>query len=175
MTLENSRANEIAKQLTRLKGKNQNLVILETGTIRNTEPQYVTGDGHSTHIICNWVKKNGGNFRSADLDISVAKTYLTKLGLIEYVTLVQSDSVKFLKDFSGKADLVYLDTANDASLILREFQAIEGKMQPWGVVIIDDCVPGSTELMKGNKVIPYAKKKGYRVELKPRQGMIWFS
>lgn len=178
MSLDKSRANLIITHLNRLKQiYNKPLRIVETGTIRNIKPEYILGDGHSTHLIAQWIKDNGGSFFSIDQNIEVADNYLKELGLREHVQLLPYDSVTFLRTFTKndiKLHLAYLDSGNDPNLILAEFQTIENMMLPQGVIIIDDCVPGSNELLKGNKAIPYAKEKGYRVELKERQGVVWF-
>lgn len=175
MQLNDSRANLIIEHLNRLQPIYGNLTIIETGTIRNVDPEYILGDGHSTHLVAQWVSKNGGNFYSIDLDISIAHTYLKKLGLRKHVNLRAGDSTEILQTFNTPVHLVYLDSGNDADLILSEFKAIENLVVNEGVVIVDDCEPGSDELLKGNAVIPYAKTKGYKVNLKPRQAVIWFN
>lgn len=177
MSLDKSRANILTKYLDQLTTKfDEPLVIVETGSIRNVAPQYVLGDGHSTHIVANWLLNQNVKhaFYSVDLSIVVAKKYLEKLGLIKYVNLIQSDSRAFLEEFPGTFHLGYLDSANDATLILEEFQILENKMVPGGIVVIDDCHLNSPTVVKGHKVIPYATKAGYDVTVKNGQGVIRF-
>lgn len=176
MKLNESRANLIVAHLNRLKQTYENLVVVETGTIRNVNPEYIVGDGHSTHLIAQWIKDNGGNFFSIDLDISVADKYLKDLRLRKWVQLQPYESITFLnilKKQNLKIHLAYLDSGNDATLILNEFKVVENMILPGGVVIIDDCKPGDKSLLKGNEVIPYAQNKGYKINLKERQGVIW--
>lgn len=171
MNLENSRAWSLRKYIRELEDKMGKLIIVETGTIRNAASQYVIGDGYSTEIIARYIKnsEHKHDFYSVDLDISVCQKYLQNRSLLSYVKLVQSDSINFLQNF-GKVDFAYLDSGNDAQLILNEFKLVEGTAK---IVVIDDCVPGSHELLKGNLVIPYVKAKGYRFQLTNRQGIIW--
>jgi predicted O-methyltransferase YrrM len=176
MKLHESRANLIIEHLNQLKQIYGDVVVVETGSIRNVKPEYIVGDGHSTHLIAQWIKANGGNFFSIDLDTSVAKKYLTELNLINWVQLIQMNSVNFLnklKQDGVKLNLAYLDSANDPDLILAEFKIVESMMTPEGIIIIDDCIPDHPELLKGNAAIPYAKSQGYKVNLKARQGVIF--
>lgn len=170
--LTKSRANLILQYLEKLRYEFGPLVIVETGTIRNTAPEYITGDGHSTHIIAKNIQVPPDTFYSIDLDIAVAERYLQSLNLSDKVNLIKSDSVQYLHSFNKPIHLAYLDSANDPVVVLNEFKAVESKIVKRGYVIIDDCVPGSLELLKGNQAIPYAKSKGYKINLTDRQGVI---
>jgi hypothetical protein len=173
MKLEQSRAWKLRAYIQWLELKYGDLVIVETGTIRNAASRYMLGDGYSTEIIARYLKASQykHEFYSVDLNTYTAQQYLKNRNLLVQVNLVQSDSVAFLQNFGKTINLAYLDSDNDATLALQEFQAIEGKMR--GVVIMDDCDMDSHELVKGHLVIPYAQGK-YKVELFERQGVIWF-
>lgn len=180
MSLQHSRAQLLVQLLDKLQDAvSERLTIVETGSIRSINEPYVLGDGHSTHIIADWLSRQPRphDFYSIDLDTTIAEDYLKKLGLADQVVFLQGNSLDVLpKLSSARVHLAYLDSANDAALIEAEFKILEKVMAAnVGVVVVDDCKPGSHELLKGNLVIPYAKAQGYRVTLTDRQGIIWFS
>lgn len=151
----------------------RDLVIVETGTIRNTDEIYKEGDGWSTYYICRYLKESNYNhkFYSIDLDVSISRKFLTEQGLVEYVNLLAEHSVTALSSFRH-IDLAYLDSANNAELILMEFKRVENSLSKSGVVIVDDVIMDSELIVKGHKVVPYATEKGFTVEIKNRQAII---
>ena len=159
-----SRAKNIIKELEKL---GENPTIIETGTIRNTKQEYAEGDGHSTLHIARWIKENGGTFHSIDLHIATSMKYITQLGLAKYVNYHQGNSLNVLPKLKG--DLYYLDSANDADLILEEFKLVEPHAK---TVIIDDVDPNNPELQKGLKVISYIDGK-YDYKIENRHLTIW--
>lgn len=162
-----SRMTAIIPYLNKLKQTYPVLNILETGTIRNTAAEYVTGDGHSTVHIAEWVKLHGGRFTSIDLYTGVADRYLSELGLRDNVTLVQSNSLLAIAAVTTPLHFVLLDSANNADLILAEFRLVAPKVVKGGIVMIDDVNMTSVSIVKGHKVVPYAREQGYTVELLP--------
>lgn len=145
------------------------LVIVETGTIRRTEPEYEAGDGHSTRYIAEWVKKTGSiftgsAFHSIDNDISIANKYLLDLmGLRIYVFLKEGNSLDWLPKFKH-IDFCYIDSANDAENTLQEFLIAWPKITPGGCLMVDDCNEASEELFKGDKLIPHLREKNINFE-----------
>ena len=144
------------------------LTIIETGTIRNTAPQYHDGDGHSTLYIAAWVKLNGGNFYSIDLYTGTCEEYLSMVGLDSHVKFRQQDSITAINDIKAPIHFALLDSANVAQLTLDEFKAIESKLIPGSTVIIDDVIMDSKDVVKGHKVVPYIKEKGYPYVIQDR-------
>lgn len=159
-----SRMTIIPTYLTALKARFGLLNIVETGTIRNTNKDYVEGDGHSTLHIAEWIKHNGGNFTSIDLYTEVAKRYLTSHNLQNFVKFEQGDSRRILAEMTKPLHFVLLDSANDVDVILGEFKLVEPLVVDGGIVMVDDVYMDSVNVVKGHKVIPYAREK-YRVYL----------
>ena len=153
------KAQNIINQLDALRAKlGRDLIIVETGTIRNTNPDFEHGDGHSTRFIAEWVKENGGFYTSIDIDCSVAKKYLFDLSLRQYVTLTEANSLDALPRFNA-IDFCYLDSANDADNCLAEFLIVWPKITTGGSVMVDDCNEASAELFKGDLLIPYLRER----------------
>lgn len=139
-----------------------NLNIVETGSIRNTGSAYAIGDGHSTEHIARWIKesKRPHSFTSIDLDTHVAESYIQSLGLSNYVKFIMGNSHDVIPTLNENIHLALLDSANDADVILTEFQLVLPKMNKRGAIIaIDDVFPGSKTVVKGHKVIPYAQEQ----------------
>lgn len=150
--------NPKAETIIRVLNESRPRYIVETGTIRNIE--YEVGDGHSTRYIAEWVRDNGGVFTSIDLDIEVSLIYLDENGLMPFVNLWQGNSLDLLPKIK-KIDFAYLDSDNDADLILNEFLIVWAKCK---VVMVDDCSMESEELMKGKKLIPYLIENNIKFE-----------
>jgi hypothetical protein len=163
------------------------LNILETGSIRNDNPQYADDDGWSTVCFCEWTKANGGNVESIDLDTSAAKRVLEARGFTAPdVLLHQAHSVEWLGKaianrsyHAGRAhemvvpDLhfAYLDSDNDPTLILCEYLLVTQMMPAGGIVLIDDIDPGTASgARKGHAIMPWLEKKGQEYTIVGRQG-----
>lgn len=142
-------------------------VAIEIGTIRNTSAQHADGDGHSTLHISEYIKESGADidFYSVDIKISVAEKYIAEKGLSDYVTFQKADGLKFLTLWE-KAHFIYLDGENDAKDCLKQFLMALQRIQPRGVIIIDDCYPQSVEIVKAQDVITYLDETGksYMIE-----------
>ena len=152
-----AKSDQIVKLLNELKPK----VIVETGTIRNVSKEHEQGDGHSTRFIAEWVKENGGEFISIDLKTSVCSEYLKMLGLAKYVILIEGNSLDVLPRL-GEIDFCYLDSENSPELILNEYKLVKSK-----VVMIDDCIEGSSVYRKGELLIPYLREQGINFDSLP--------
>lgn len=171
-----SRAINLVTLLRRLEFEFQrSLKIIETGTIRALGLQYEEGDGHSTRYIAEFINRSiyAHEFYSVDLDISTAKKYLSQLGLLKYVGLVQSDSIVFLTK-QQDVDFVYLDSANDPDHILAEFLTIKDSVNLGGIVVIDDCIPVSHEVLKCHKVLPWLQEHNQKYEIIGRHLVVYF-
>lgn len=145
------------------------LTIIETGTIRNMAPEYHAGDGWSTVYISEFVRAHGGDFTSVDLDISTAKKMLGSLDLAGYCKLVQYDSLMWLRDKAPQGiHFALLDSANDANHTFREFELVRPKMVAGGIIVIDDVIPGSREVVKGQRVYSLVQRKGLKHKLDGR-------
>ena len=152
--------NELFK---RMKGEPK--VIVETGTIRNER----NADGHSTIKFANYVIKNGGHFSSVDNNLEAVKlsrkvcNYKAPLtALSSQVNIIHSDSLTFLSDFKQKIDVLYLDSANDKHLILKEAKMAMSKLKKDSIIMIDDAGKDANA-EKGDLVIPWLKENGWEI------------
>ncbi|SNR15670.1 class I SAM-dependent methyltransferase [Tenacibaculum jejuense] len=154
--------------------ENNAKVLLETGTSRNGLKN-TKGDGAATIVFGLWAKKNSAKLYSVDIDpISVQESEkeVKNQNLSEYVNVVLSDSVTYLKDFEQNIDFLYLDSYDysekDEDIQkksqehhLNEFKAIENKLHDKTVVLIDDCkLKGGG---KGRLVIDYMLKNNWKI------------
>lgn len=155
--------------LDQLKKQYGQVSIVETGTIRNTNVRYATGDGWSTYWIAKWVKENNGTFVSIDIDPITAQNFMVRHDLQNSVKFYRGNSLLLLPQIVGPIHFVLLDSANDAKHILKEFKLVEGSAT---IIVIDDVIMDSPDVVKGHQVVPYAQARGHRVELKDRLAII---
>lgn len=150
------------------------LNIVELGTIRNAASEYSTGDGWSTLHIAKWLRGKPHNFYSVDLKIDVARELLLERGLLAYVKLHESHSHTWLEhDCPRPVHFALLDTANDAQNTWREWQLIAPKLHPEAIVVVDDVNLESSELKKGDILIPKLQANpNWHVELTNRLAII---
>lgn len=149
------------------------LVMLETGSIRSTEARYEAGDGWSTLAFARHAQDAGSRFVSIDLDTSAADEVLRREGLRDAVDLRQGDSRTVLPGVLEELvllDVVLLDSDNDADLIMDEFLLVEPYMGSGSVLLVDDVVPGSRTVVKGQRLLPYLESHGYTTEIIERDG-----
>jgi hypothetical protein len=152
------------------------LAILETGSIRNEAEEYHQNDGWSTLTFAQHVKEHGGSLTSVDLDITAADVVLNRHGLRDTVNLVQEHSIDFLGwsiAAGARYDVILLDSANDADLILHEYML--AKHLGAGLILVDDVEPGSATVVKGHKLLPMLNAHGASPRLLRRTGAGSFS
>lgn len=150
-------------------------IIVETGTARNGTAN-CHGDGCSTIIFGEWASKNNAHLYSVDINIENLLNAAKDLGdSKDFVDLVHSDSVEFLKNFNQNIDFLYLDSYDyEAHNPLPSQQHHLNEIiaaYPWltekSVVMIDDCdLPNGG---KGKLVIEYLLNKGWKKVLKGYQ------
>lgn len=163
--LKNKKQKAWLKALSHI--KNNNLIVLETGRIRN--PAWKISDGNSTYFLTRLKKiktlisidndtENYSDFKSSQ---DYCENYLNakQLNKIQFINGDSVSSIKNLPD-NIRLDFVLLDSANNPDLILNELKAVEPLLKkPLSIVIIDDVsLPGK----KGTKAIPYLIAKGYK-------------
>jgi len=153
------------------------LTIVETGTIRNHLPNFAKGDGHSTLHFTKYVYDFGGEFYSVDID-PIAVVVSTMVCTKEYpsamdnVHIIESDSVAFLESFEKPIDVLYLDSANDAELILNEAKAALCHLHPESLLLIDDCFnENDYHVEKGSLAIPFLEENGWVMEVSEYQAL----
>jgi hypothetical protein len=153
----------------------RSIEILETGTIRGPTERSKIGDGWSTLFFAERSKHVGGSLISIDLDVSVARDVLRGYDVYEKVELVEGHSIRRLTELVRRgfqADVVLLDSDNDAMLTLHEFMIVQSLVRPGGIVMIDDVrTPDQPPAaVKGNLVWPYIKGLGWECTTMTRHG-----
>ena len=81
---------------------------------------------------------------SVDIDpmaVMISKTLCTQQFpvIADDVHIIESDSVAFLESFDEPIDVLYLDSDNDANLILNEAKAGIRNLHEESIILIDDC------------------------------------
>lgn len=97
----------IFKELDKL--KNKELTIIETGTMRKDSPD---GDGNALELFEQFAldrRENKTSIFSVDID-EEAVDFAIKRKKVDSTTILQMDSVAFLKAVQFPADLYYLDS-----------------------------------------------------------------
>jgi len=151
--------------------------IVETGTIRGHLDDFKFGDGHSTLRFAEYISRFGGELYSVDIDpmaVMISKTLCTKeFPLIaDEVHIIESDSVAFLEAFDEPIDVLYLDSANDAELILNEAKAGIRNLHEESIILIDDCFnENKYHVEKGSLVIPFLEENGWIMEASEYQAL----
>ena len=145
----------------------KNPTIVETGTIRIHGDLGLIGDGHSTLKFADYCSKFGGKLYSLDIDpeaIALSSWMVSRKYPNVEVNVIHSDSVAFLESFDEPIDVLYLDSANDANLILNEAKAALGCLHEESIILIDDCFSDeqktSSMIQKGDLVIPFLEENG---------------
>ena len=154
----------------------KNPTIAETGTIRIRGEKGLLGDGHSTLKFADYCSKFGGKLYSLDIDpeaIALSSWMVSRKYPNVEVNVIHSDSVAFLESFDEPIDVLYLDSANDANLILNEAKAALGCLHEESIILIDDCFSDeqktSSMIQKGDLVIPFLEENGWVIVFKKYQ------
>jgi len=148
------------------------ITIVETGCIRNSTEEAKMGDGWST---LNWeyyaIKTN-----SKVYTVDISESYIAKSKEIvkpsKFVEYHVGDSVRFLEEFKGKIDFLFLDSfdyCGDENNIkachnhsLNEIKAAWSKLNNKCFVLIDDVFDDKWT-GKGFLTIPYLLEKGFEL------------
>ena len=168
------------REVLRLLDERGAKTLLETGVAR-MGLEKSKGDGASTIVFGLWAKQNDAHLYSVDIDPEAterAGQAVANMDLSDSVTLVTSDSVAYLDEFTDMVDFLYLDsydyhktdtaiqTASQAHH-LKEIEAIEGCLHEDTVILIDDCdMPNGG---KGKLVIERLTANGWKVHMSEYQ------
>ena len=168
------------REVLRLLDERKATTLLETGVARMGLAKS-KGDGASTIVFGLWAKQNDAHLYSVDIDPEATKragATVDEMGLKDSVTLVTSDSVAYLDEFTDTVDFLYLDSydyhKSDVEIQkasqdhhLKEINAIEGCLHDDTVILIDDCdMPNGG---KGKLVIEYLAENGWKVHMSEYQ------
>jgi hypothetical protein len=166
LPLENGRYSTFIESLNLLFERNVRTIV-ETGTARCGDTNF-DGDGGSTIIFSHWAKEHGAKMFSVDISqphIDLAKA--ASSSYLENIEFVLEDSVKFLKEFPGQIDFLYLDSYDydeenpnpPQEHALKEIMAAYDKLTDHSIIMIDDCnIPGGG---KGKLAIDYLINLGW--------------
>lgn len=168
------------REVLRLLDERNATTLLETGVAR-MGLEKSKGDGASTIVFGLWSKQNDAHLYSVDIDPEATKragVAVDAMGLGDSVTLVTSDSVAYLENFTDSVDFLYLDSYDyhktDTAIQtasqnhhLKEIKAIEGCLHDDTVILIDDCdMPNGG---KGKLVIERLTAQGWKVHMSEYQ------
>lgn len=168
------------REVLRLLDERNATTLLETGVAR-MGLEKSKGDGASTIVFGLWAKQNDAHLYSVDIDPEATKRAglaVDAMGIGDSVTLVTSDSVAYLDDFTDSVDFLYLDSYDyhktDTAIQtasqnhhLKEIEAIEGCLHDGTVILIDDCdMPNGG---KGKLVIERLTAQGWKVHMSEYQ------
>ena len=168
------------REVLRLLDERGAKVLLETGVAR-MGLQKAKGDGASTIVFGLWAKNNDAHLYSVDIDPEATRragVAVDEMGLGDSVTLVTSDSVEYLDQFTDAVDFLYLDSYDyhktDTAIQkasqdhhLKEINAIEGCLHDDSVILIDDCdLPNGG---KGKLGIQYHTEAGWKIHMSEYQ------
>ena len=143
--------------------------IVETGTARGKIKfffirKYNWKDGMSTIMFAEYAKSINGKLHTCDIskeNIENAKKFTKSFK--NYINFYVNDSIRFLKDFNEKIDLLYLDSfdGHDSKLAsehqLKEAEASINKLHLNSLILLDD------KGAKTNLSIDFYKKNGFKV------------
>lgn len=167
--VRNLRESTLLQAIGRLPGGR--IVVVETGTLRDSSPEARLGDGWSTYTIAQALADRGipgSKLYSIDISpkcIDVSKRTVPR-ELHPWVSWICADAAETLRTLPvERIDLLYLDSCDDPAQTLAEFRSAQDKLTPHTVVVIDDTSPrpGAQE-GKGTLAIPEARRLGWRVE-----------
>ena len=168
------------REVLRLLEEREAKVLVETGVAR-MGLEKSKGDGASTIVFSLWAKQNDAHLYSVDIDpeaTAKAGEAVAAMELGDHVTLVTSDSVAYLENFTDAVDFLYLDSYDyhktDTEIQrasqahhLKEIVAIEGCLHDDTVILIDDCdMPNGG---KGKLVIERLTANGWTVHMSEYQ------
>lgn len=117
-------------------------VIIETGTYRQENNYF--GDGCSTLLFDCYVDNYGGTLLSVDIDPIACELARTTT---KHAEIIESDSVEYLGNLTGRCDLLYLDSYNiedwyndweAAAHHLKELFAAKNVIVPGTLIVVDD-------------------------------------
>ena len=139
--------------------------IVECGTIRQL---YDSGDGWSTAVWKAYVEEFGGRVWTCDINerhMDTCRRVTGNSGLIEYIV---GDSLRFLKLFSDKINLLYLDSYDtDEKKQCCVHQVNEAnnaldKLDEKAIIMIDD-VPDNIKGGKAEFSVPFLQANGFNI------------
>jgi len=152
--------------------------FIETGTIRAEEDW--GGAGFFTYLAGAYLHRRDGTLHTVDVSPSscrFAREWTAPFG--ETVKVHQQDSIQFLKEFSDKIDVLFLDSLDTtephhAEHGLAEMQAGLPKLHEQSIIVIDDTPwNGGAFTGKGALAVPWLLKHGWVIGYAGYQVVLW--
>lgn len=168
------------REVLRLLDERGATMLVETGVAR-MGLEKSKSDGASTIVFGLWAKQNNAHLYAVDIDPEATERAggaVNDMGISDNVTLVTSDSVAYLDEFTDSVDFLYLDSYDyhktDTAIQtasqdhhMKEIKAIEGCLHDDTVILIDDCdMPNGG---KGKLVIERLTAQGWKVHMSEYQ------
>ncbi len=153
--------NESQKTTLRLIGETFGLKpinIVATGTIRNERE---SPDGWDVVCWIHWANATDSKVWTVDISSEHIETCKRVTANHDKVNYIVSDSIQYLKDFTEKIDVLYLDSYDFDETVecynhqLGEIKAALDKLSPNAIVISDDNYKADWSHGKGNYSIPW--------------------
>lgn len=154
----------------RFNGKPINIV--ETGTMRgHLGGLWSGGDGCSSLVFARLAKIVNGHFWTVDLsqqNINQCKIFTRDYE--KYITYAAQDSIAFLRDFSHKIDVLYLDsydTGYEEEMRaacrhqLEECRAVLDKLNEDSIILSDDAP--TLDCGKVVYSVPFLRENGFKI------------
>ncbi|HEY7961908.1 MAG TPA: class I SAM-dependent methyltransferase [Solirubrobacteraceae bacterium] len=69
----------------------------------------------------------------------IAEGHLRARGLLDLVTLLRGDSATVIAQLPGRFDTVFIDGDHSYAGFTRDLRALEGRIEPGGVLMFHDC------------------------------------
>jgi len=152
---------------------NRPLTIVETGCIRKPDEEGKIGDGWSTVNWDYYARQTASKVHVVDNNkdhISHGKKIVPES---EFVSYNYDDSVKFLKEFDGRIDLLFLDSfdycGDEKNQRACHYHSLNEVMSAWDklsdtcFVLIDDVFNDENWDGKGKLSIPYLLDNGFEL------------
>ncbi|MEI6188174.1 MAG: hypothetical protein WCP46_06725 [Alphaproteobacteria bacterium] len=141
------------------------IIIVETGCVRNPDPWAMTGEGHSTLLFDQYVKKRNDGSMVFTVDINPESVAVCRTLVSNNVTIYEGDSVSYLNNLSQKLlseghfiNLLYLDSYDvdfnywypSAAHHLKELLSARRAINSNTLVVVDDS-PMNANLVLDNE------------------------
>ena len=141
------------------------IIIVETGCVRNPDPWAMTGEGHSTLLFDQYVKKRNDGSMVFTVDINPESVAVCRTLVSNSVTIYEGDSVSYLNNLSQKLlseghfiNLLYLDSYDvdfnywypSAAHHLKELLSARRAINSNTLVVVDDS-PMNANLVLDNE------------------------
>jgi Methyltransferase domain len=139
------------------------VIIVETGCVRNRDPWAMTGEGHSTLLFDHYINCRKDDSKVFTVDINPQAIEVCRSLVSSKVTVHEGDSVAYLNALTKQLrgigrhiNLLYLDSYDvdynywypSAAHHLKELTAAWRAIDPSTLVVVDDC-PMSANLLAG--------------------------